>query len=225
MTRQSAFSFDWPADLRPENFVVADVNRLAFAAVTRPQDWPFFCTVLQGGTASGKTHLTHIFISETGAMLVDADNLGQPHWQSHRAYCVDDLDQLIGRRDSEEALFHLYNAARANDDNLFFTITQPLDSLPFVLPDLKSRLLGATLITLDLPNEEILGALYAKSFNDRQILVKPDVIAYLVTHAERSFAAVQNMVQTIDHWTLATGKPVTIPVVKKILDSLTSNSI
>jgi chromosomal replication initiation ATPase DnaA len=222
VTRQSAFSFDWPVDLRPENYIVSNANRLAFEAVTRPHDWPFFCTVLQGGTASGKTHLTHIFAAQTGAVLIDEHNLGQAHWQLHRAYAVDDADRLIGQIQAEEALFHLYNAAKANNDRLFITLTQPVDSLPFILPDLKSRLLGATLVTVDFPDEDILSALYTKSFSDRQILVKPDVVAYLVTHAERSFASVQQLVQTIDQWTLATGKPVTIPNIKKILETVST---
>lgn len=219
MTRQRAFSFEWPQDMRLEDYAVSDANRLAHEAVTRPHDWPFFCTIIAGGKSSGKTHLSYIFAAETGAVLVTPDNLGQPHWQYHRAYTVDGLEQFVGDAAKEEGLFHLYNAARANNDRLLITSGVDLQELNFKLPDLQSRLLGSTLITLDYPDEEILTALYTKFFNDRQILVKADVIAYLVTHMERSFSHVQQLVQAIDQWALATGKPVTIPVVKQFLDN------
>ncbi len=221
MTRQSAFSFDWPDDWRQESFIVSDANRLAFETVTHPYAWPFFATLIQGGEASGKTHLAHIFAENTGAVLVDSNNLGQPHWQKHRAYVIDDVAQFAGNREAEEALFHLYNAARANDDRLLWTASNTIATASFVLLDLQSRIVGSTLIALDFPDEDLLGALYTKFFYDRQILVKPDAITYLVNHTERSFAAVHHLVQAIDRWALATGKPVTIPAIKKFLDTYT----
>lgn len=220
MTRQRAFSFEWPQDMRLDDYAVSDANRLAYEAVTRPHDWPFFCTVIAGGQSSGKTHLSHIFAAETGAVLVTLDNLGQPHWQYHRAYAVDGLEQFVGDTSREEGLFHLFNAARANNDRLLITTAIDLQDLTFTIPDLQSRLLGSTLITLDYPDEDILTALYAKFFHDRQILVKNDVIAYLVTHMDRSYANAHYLVQSIDQWALATGKPVTIPVVKQFLDNI-----
>lgn len=220
MTRQHAFAFDWPDDMRQENFIVSQTNQAVFSAVTQPHLWPFFCTVIHGAPSAGKTHLCQIFIANTGAVMIDADNLGQPHWQHHRAYAVDNIDQFIGQGQAEEALFHLYNAAKANNDRLLITTTQSLSDLNFILPDLKSRLLASHLITVSLPDESILHALYTKLFNDRQMLVKPDVISYLVTHAERSFDMARYCVQELDRLALANGKAVTIPIVKTLLEKI-----
>ncbi|HEY1096106.1 MAG TPA: DnaA/Hda family protein [Alphaproteobacteria bacterium] len=218
VTRQGAFAFDWPEAMEPDNFIVSQSNRLAYDYVTKPQDWPATCLLIQGPTASGKTHLAQIFTAVTGAAQLNAANLGQPHWQRHRAYVVDNVDQFIGQNLAhEEALFHLYNAAKSNNDRLLLLSTQYPGYLNFLLPDLKSRLLASPQATLDMPDESLLKTLYVKLFADRQLAVKPDVIEYIIKRTARSFDAVQNLVQQLDQWALATNKPITIPVVSKFL--------
>jgi chromosomal replication initiation ATPase DnaA len=218
VTRQGAFAFDWPEAMEPDNFIVSDCNRQAYDHVMHPHTCDNHCLVIQGPKASGKTHLTHIFKTTTGAVSVQPYNLGQPHWQHYRAFVVDNADRFIGQDiRQEEALFHLYNAAKANNDRLLLTMTQYPGYLNFLLPDLKSRILATPTISIEMPDEALLQTLYIKLFADRQLAVKPDVIAYIMTRTERSFAAAHTLVQQLDQWALATGKPITIPVVGKFL--------
>jgi chromosomal replication initiation ATPase DnaA len=217
-TKQSAFAFDWPQAMQPDNFIVSECNRAAYDSITDARRWPGSCLIIQGDPASGKTHLCQVFAQAYNAVKLNPENLGQPHWQRHRAYIADDVDRLIGQdMASEEALFHLYNAAKANDDRLLLTTTKPLGSLEFLLPDLRSRLLSSHSVALDLPDEHLLKSLYTKLFADRQMIVKPEVIDYMIKRTERTFSAAQDLVQQLDQWALATGKPVTIPVVGKFL--------
>jgi chromosomal replication initiation ATPase DnaA len=220
-TRQSAFAFDWPEAMNAGNFVISNCNRLAYEHVSNPTQWDSHCLIIQGPKASGKTHLTHIFKDVTGAVSIQAHNLGQPHWQHYRAFIVDNVDRYIGQDiRQEEALFHLYNAAKANNDRLLLTMTSYPAYLNFLLPDLKSRILASPPIDIEMPDEHLLQTLYAKLFADRQLAVKPDVIQYIMTRTERSFAAAHALVQQLDQWALATGKPITIPVVGKFLQVL-----
>lgn len=183
-----------------------------------PMQWDNHCLIIQGPKASGKTHLTHLFKDITGAISIQSHNLGQPHWQHYRAFIVDNADRYIGKDiRQEESLFHLYNAARANHDRVLLTMTQYPGYLNFLLPDLKSRMLASPQIEIDMPDENLLQTLYAKLFADRQLPVKPDVIQYIMTRTERSFAAAHTLVQQLDQWALGSGKPITIPVVGKFL--------
>ena len=221
-TRQAAFSFDWPQSLHPDHYVVTDCNQTAFDAVSAPQNWTQCCLVVQGARASGKTHLCQIFIQATGAVNLSHENLGQPHWQRYRAFVLDNADNYIGQDVIyEEALFHLYNAAKANNDKLLITTTKPLNDLSFILPDLQSRLVSSPVVTLEQPDDVLLQAVYMKLFADRQLAIKPDVIDYIIDRTERSFSAIQQLVQQLDQWALGSGKPITIPVVRHFLQDTT----
>ncbi|MCB4379175.1 chromosomal replication initiator DnaA, partial [Synechococcus sp. MU1644] len=87
------------------------------------------------------------------------------------------------------------------------------------LPDLQSRVDAAGHAALDAPDDSLLGAVLAKLFSDRQLTPRPDVIPYLVTHMERSFAAARQIVADLDTASLAQKKPVTRNLAAACLDN------
>ena len=76
---------------------------------------------------------------------------------------------------------------------------------------------------LDAPDDTLLAAVLAKLFSDRQLTPRPDVIPYLVTHMERSFAAAQSIVATLDATSLAQKKPITRAMAARCLDKAVSS--
>jgi chromosomal replication initiation ATPase DnaA len=62
-------------------------------------------------------------------------------------------------------------------------------------------------------------AVLVKLFADRQLAVAPEVIAYLVRHMDRSFAALRSLVARADALALAEKRPVTVPLVKSLLEN------
>jgi chromosomal replication initiation ATPase DnaA len=63
-------------------------------------------------------------------------------------------------------------------------------------------------------------ALIVKLFHDRQLRVGPEVVGYLLTRMERSFAAAQAVVETIDRQSLAERRQVSVPLARQVLASL-----
>lgn len=53
---------------------------------------------------------------------------------------IDDLQVIIGHKEWEEAIFHLYNRGLAGDCQLIFTSNVAISALTFELKDLKSRI-------------------------------------------------------------------------------------
>ena len=93
-----------------------------------------------------------------------------------------------------------------------------------VLPDLDSRLRAALAIGIGLPDDALLGAVLVKHFADRQLRVAPEVIAYLLTHMERSFAAAADIASRLDLVSLRDRRPITVPLARQLVSELGAHS-
>ena len=126
------------------------------------------------------------------------------------------VDGLGGRID-ERALLHCYNGIAERGGHLLLTASAPPSHWPLALPDLASRLRLAPVAELGMPDDALLGALILKLFADRQIAVAPEVPAYVVPRIERTFEAVDTLVERLDRAALAEGGAVTVPLVRTVL--------
>jgi DnaA family protein len=102
--------------------------------------------LIQGNSSSGTTHLLHSManLEKDNSILIDLEDTTLDaqmlYGLDEFLICFDNLDNVIGKREWEEAIFALYNAAIFGDNYLLFASKKPLQQLNFVLPDLKSRL-------------------------------------------------------------------------------------
>lgn len=208
MARQ--LSFDLPARpvLGREDFFVSPGNALAVAMIDHPDTWPGGKLVLTGPRGSGKTHLTHVWADRTGARIVSARDLTEIAIPDHAGGCVavEDVPDIAENADAQKALFHLHNLALVQGHRLLLTGEAPPNLWNLSLPDLQSRVQGATHVALQPPDDALLSAVLAKLFADRQITPKPDVIPFLVTHIDRSFQAAARVVDQLDRAALDQGR-------------------
>ena len=154
-----------------EDFFVSEANAMAVALVERWSEWPGAKMVICGPRGSGKTHLAHVWAKLSGARIVGADTLAEAEIPDLASgpVCVEDVPQIAGDRPAEEALFHLHNLVLAQGHSLLMTAEREPTLWPLVLPDLKSRIMGAQVARMGAPDDALLTALLAKQFADRQI--------------------------------------------------------
>jgi len=184
-----------------EDFWVSSSNADAVSWIDRWPEWGAPGLVIYGATGCGKSHLAHVFATLSNG----------------RAHIFDDADLLVGKPESEEKLFHLYNAFTETGRHLLLTGKTPPRDWPFILPDLRSRIQSLPAVQVGAPDDHLCGILVAKLFSDRQIFVPQEVVQYILSRAERSFGALRRLVGDIDRLALSRKKPVTIPLVKEIL--------
>lgn len=184
------------------------------------QTWPLHKLVLSGPKGAGKTHLTHVWATASGARITAAVDLSADMLSTPAAgpIAVEDVPEIAQNIDAQTVLFHLHNLQAAAGHHLLMTGTQAPSLWAMSLPDLQSRVDGAGHAALDPPDDNLLGAVLGKLFNDRQLTPRPDVIPYLVTHMERSFDAARRIVATLDAASLARKKPVTRALAAELLD-------
>jgi chromosomal replication initiation ATPase DnaA len=213
-----AFDLGAPVRLRREDFFVSASNATALAAVEDGAGWPGGKLMLVGPAGAGKTHLAHVWAAAAGAVLVDAKALAGADLPSlGPRVVVEDAQSVAGDRAAEAALFHLHNLILPAG-RLLITAGSPPRDWGMALPDLASRMQAASLVQLDPPDDALLSAVLIKLFADRQIVVPPNLIAWLVPRIERSLSAAAQVVARLDAAALAQGRAVTRAFAGEVLD-------
>lgn len=221
--RQLAIPFEHRPALGAEDFLIAPGNREAVAWLDRWPGWPGHALALHGPEGSGKSHLAQVWLARCRGTLVRGTDLGpdDPARLAAGATVIEDADRGV----DETALFHLYNLAREEGGFLLLTGRQAPARWAIALPDLRSRLATVTAVELGRPDDALIGAVLAKLFDDRQLRVPDDVVAYLVQRMERSFAAIGAVVEALDSLSLAERRNITVPLARRALDGLDQNEL
>lgn len=191
---QIALPLNWPVADGDEDFLVSEANRAAFDHLKRWSMWPVAATLLTGPRKSGRSLLGRIFVRKTGGRLFDN---------------AEDHD--------EEALFHAWNAAQEERRPLLIVAASPPPIWEVALPDLRSRLAATPHIHVDEPDDMLLGDLILKLLGDRGVAAPGELVEYLVPRVERSYVAVQQVVDLLDRALLSHHRRMTVPMARSAL--------
>lgn len=205
-----------------EDFFVSPSNALAVALIEGWRDWPARKLILTGPPGAGKSHLAHVWARLSDARIIKAVALDQADIPTlaETPICVEDVEQIAGRRPSEEKLFHLHNLVLANGGALMVTAQREPVHWNLAVADLASRMMGAQVARITEPDDTLLAALLAKLFADRQVVPGPEVIAYLVRHMPRSYATAARIVAALDAESLSHHRRVSRPMAIRVLSRI-----
>lgn len=200
MARQLTFDLPLRPAMGRDDFFVSSANAGAVAQIDAWRDWPMAKLVLCGPPASGKTHLAHVWAEAAGAGIVQArDITGQLEALTDApALVVEDIEDICGHADAEEAMFHLHNALAHRGVPLLITARTAPSRWPVKLPDLASRMAQAGLAKLDAPDDALLMAVMMKRAFDRKLPLSPKILTYAAPRLERSFKAADAFVANVD---------------------------
>jgi len=199
------------------DFLISESNVAAIGWVDRWPDWPSRALALYGPAGCGKTHLVNLWAARVSGIVVSGETLneelvGSLVSEGRHRIAIDDAD-----RAPEPELLHLYNFCLEARGDVLLAARQPPASWIITLPDLDSRLRTVLAAGIGLPDDALLGAVLVKHFADRQLRVGPEVIAYLLTHMERSFAAAADIVARLDLVSLRDRRAITIPLTRQLV--------
>ncbi len=222
MARQLAFDLPGAPSLRREDFMVTAANANALRSLEGWADWPGGKLALIGPPGSGKSHLVGIWAAETGATVLAGAalcNADIPTLAETGRVAVEGAAAVAGAPEAERALLHLHNHLLAGGGRLLLTSATAPARWPVDLPDLASRLAATATAHLEPPDDALLAAVLVKLFADRQIVVPPAVVGYLVARMERSLAAARDLVARLDRRALAEHRRIGLQLAAEVLDS------
>ncbi|MCW3480468.1 DnaA regulatory inactivator Hda [Neisseriaceae bacterium JH1-16] len=216
-------------DLTPEpvsafDTFIADRNREVIAAITGEAPERF--VYLWGEAGSGKTHLLKAWIAHAeslgrASIYLDGQTETLPDFAREASFiAVDHVDALDP--DSQITLFSIYNSLKeSGEGHLLMAGRQPPMQAP-VRDDLRTRLgWGLVFEVKGLSDEDKLAAL-ARHAAQRQLAIPEDVYRYLLNHWRRDLASLTRMIDMLDRYSLAMRRPITVPLVKNILQTTDS---
>jgi hypothetical protein len=163
-------------------------------ALAGAETWPFRAAVLAGPPRSGKSLIARWF-AESGA-----------------GDALDQADSL-----PEDTLFHRWNRAQAEGRPLLIVSNRAPGSWRIALPDLASRLGAALMIEIGAPDDDLLRALVESHAARRGLALGEGVLGYVLPRLERSHAAAEALVETIDRLSLERKAAVTISLARDAL--------
>jgi chromosomal replication initiation ATPase DnaA len=203
--------------LSRDNFLEGPANAAALALIDSWPDWPNRIMLLVGPEGSGKSHLAAIWAEQAGARSTTGHALSAaavPGALATGALVIEDLNPS---NCDERALFHLMNLAREDQAYVLMTARLPPSAFDIELRDLRSRLRAVPVVTLTPPDDHLFRALIVKLCADRQISIDENVVNYLATRIERSFAAARHAVELLDSEGLRLGRPITRALAAELL--------
>ena len=219
--RQLAFDFSHRPSLSGEDLIVAPCNQTAVAWVDSWPSWPAPALVVHGPAGCGKTHLASVWQARAAALRLELPQ-AEP-FDLHlalgdaAAMVVEDVDRWVGTAIAQQQLFHLYNMVAERRGHLMLTARRSPSQWPMALADLRSRIAAAPAVAIDLPDQDMVGALMVKLFADRQLKVGEDVLAFLLARMDRSFDAARRLVAALDAAALQARRNVTVPLASEVL--------
>jgi len=153
-----------------------------------------------GESGAGKSHLAQAFAEATAGR--------------ERVRVIDGIERLD--EDAQAALFNDF--IDRGFDLLLVTATAAPAHLA-IRRDLASRLAtGVTYRVLPLTDGEKRAALAAHA-RTRGFGLSEDVSSYLLTHARRDMGSLMATLDAIDQYSLETGRPVTVPLLKAAMQA------
>ncbi len=212
------------ADVEPPSFanflpgrngeLVATLQRLAAGEV------PETGILLWGAAGTGKTHLLNAAIAAAAGHGVATLAIADPGLlvaadpevlAAHALVTVDALDRADA--EAQARLFTLFNALRARGGHLVAASRMPPAAMP-VREDLRTRLgWGLVYEVAALADADKPAALLAYA-RQRGFGLPDDVIGYLLAHARRDMPTLLRTLSSLDRHSLATKRPITVPLVR-----------
>ena len=216
MSDQLILKFPEHRAYKKEDFYVSPSNQEAYDFINNWPKWIKRIVNIFGPSGSGKSHLSSILKTKTKCLDILGNELNENiifEFKTKEVLIIENFNEKI----PEELLFSLWNIAL--QDNKYFLINsiKPISSYKFKLPDLTSRVKSSLNIGIKLPSDDLISAIIAKNFSDKQIMVEEKHIDYIIKRIDRSYEKISQFILTLDRYSLKKGSPFGLKLIKEVL--------
>ena len=233
-----------------ENFVRGKSNELAYAASQAVAEEPgasnYNPLFLYGGVGLGKTHLLHSignYIIETNSDLkvcyVSTETFTNEFIYAIRqretsqfkskyrevdVLLLDDIQFLEGKMETQEELFHTFNALYNNNKQIALTSDQPPKDIKSLENRLSSRFAMGLTVDIALPDFETRIAILDKKLSMENLKIPDDVAIFIAKNIFSNIRDLEGALNKVTAYSRLTHTPITMELAEKALKDLISGA-
>ena len=204
-----------------EDFLVNARNKAAVEFIDSFYKEPMKLGILIGPKGCGKTHLVNVLCKSLKGInwsFLSSENRDIYNiFNTNDVIIIEDINNFNSKQ-KEEFLFHSINLSKELGKALLLTSSLQVSKLNFKTLDLVSRLEAMNTAFIEEPDDTLMEALIIKLFNDRQLIVKPNTVNFLMQRIERSYLGVSEIIELIDKVSLSQKKSISIKLIKALID-------
>lgn len=175
--------------------------------------------LLWGAAGSGKSHLVAASVAiaqqaKIPTLLVRLDGEPLPEVGTHCLYAIEDVDRLSDFAQGQ--LFTFYNTCRERGARLLMSARTPPLKAP-LRDDLRTRIGWGLVLELKPLAEADKPAALAAYAAQQGFRLSDEVVAFMLSHVRRDMGTLLSMLRVLDRHSLSTKRPVTVPLVRELL--------
>ncbi|MFW6368538.1 MAG: chromosomal replication initiator protein DnaA [Spirochaetota bacterium] len=239
-------------ELRPEysfdNFVIGENNSFAAnaaMAIARNPGTGYNPCLVYGGVGLGKTHLVqsignsvHQEFNDLKVVYVTAENFTNEFIRSIRekkmhqfkskyryadVLLIDDIHFLQKKTETQEELFHTFNALYDANKQMVFTCDRPVSELRELADRLRSRFERGLNVDLQPPSYETRYAILKKKIEAAGIHIPEDAISLICTNVTTNVRDLESALTKLIAYAELVNKNITLEIARQQLKDVFSN--
>jgi chromosomal replication initiator protein len=241
---------DLSKDYTFDKYIVGDNNNFAAnaaMAISKNPGVAYNPFFIYGGVGLGKTHLMQAIgnyiheNSESKIIYTTAENftnefihtlqenrMGMTGFKNKYRYVdvllIDDIHFFENKWETQEELFHTFNALYDAKRQIVFTCDRPASELKKINERLRSRFERGLNVDLQPPNYETRCAILKKKIENKQITIPDEVIALVSKNISTNIRDLEAALTKLIAYAELVGKPITVDIALQILKDLLTSS-
>ena len=215
MTEQRIFKFNNTKNFFEENLIRDTSNSNVLNFLDKFPNWETKLINIVGEKKSGKSFILQLFRKKNQFNYIN--NKEDFKKKYDELFLVDKLI-LDGFQINEDKFFSLINHFILHKKYLIISSREPLTMLEIKLLDLKSRLKEFLLIEIQNPSDDLIYSLILKYFSDNQIIIKKDLVEYIVKKIDRSYSSIEKFLIKLNDQSIIKKKKIDYKLINEVLN-------
>ncbi|MDR2648273.1 MAG: chromosomal replication initiator protein DnaA [Clostridiales bacterium] len=229
-----------------ESFVRGKSNELAYGAAMAVAESPGMSNYnplfLYGGVGLGKTHLMH----SIGNFIYDQNPDLKVYYVSSETFTnefvsairrrettrfkekyrnldvmlLDDVQFLVGKEETQEELFHTFNALYGASKQIVLTSDQPPKSIKDLEDRLVSRFAMGLNVDITMPDFETRMAILEKKAELEHLVIPTDVIYFIARNIVSNIRDLEGAMNKVTAYSRLTRSPISLELAEKSLKDM-----
>ena len=217
MTEQRIFNFNNTKNFFEENLIRDKSNSNVLNFLDKFPNWETKLINIVGEKKSGKSFILQLFRKKNQFNYIS--NKEDFEKKYDELFLVDKLI-LDGFQINEDKFFSLINHFILHKKYLIISSREPLTMLEIKLLDLKSRLKEFLLIEIQNPSDNLIYSLILKYFSDNQIVIKKDLVEYIVKKVDRSYSRIEKFLLKLNDQSIIKKKKIDYKLINEVLNEM-----